>query len=137
MPTTGFYKGTVMRLYHSATAFVDAVNCTFKMDTEMIDVSTKDTAGGGFRGVEAGEHSAEFTTETLIKTAGQSGKFILDKQLARTTFTLLLQNDVTGDWVIGGTAYCSSSQITAQNKQIVQGSFTFTVNGEITSALET
>jgi hypothetical protein len=137
MATTGFYKGTIFRLYSGAAAFVDATNCTFKLDTEMIDTSTKDTAGGGFRGVEPGEHSAEFTTETLIKTAGQSGKHIVDNQLARTSFVILMKNDETGDWELGGTAFCSSSQITAQNKQMVTGSFTFIVNGEITSALET
>lgn len=140
MATTGFYKGTRMRLYvdvsGTLTAFADVINCTFKIDTEMIDVSTKDTAGGGFRGVEPGEHSGEFTTEMLIKTAGQSGKAIVDKQLERTAFVLALQNDETGDWTIGASCFCSSAQITAQNKQMVQGSFTFVTNGAITSAIE-
>jgi hypothetical protein len=136
MPTTGNYKGTIFRLYVGGTAFVDAVNCTFSMDTEMIDKSTKDTAGGGWKGQEPGEKSATFTTETLIKTSGNSGKYILDKQIAGTSFDIVMMNDVTGDWSIAGTAYCSQSQITAQNKEFVRGQFTFVVDGAVTSALE-
>lgn len=137
MATTGNYKGTIFRLYTAGTAFVDAVNCTFSMDTEMIDKSTKDTAGGGWKGQEPGEKSATFTTETLIKTSGNSGKFIMDKQIAGTSFAIVMMNDVVGDWSIAGTAYCSQSQITAQNKEFVRGQFTFVVDGAITSALET
>jgi Phage tail tube protein len=133
MATTGIYNGTYFRLFHQGVAFADSTECTMEITAEMRETSSKDIVGG-WTAFEPGIKNFTCSTNVLIRTSGQNGKFAVDKLIAGTKFEILFGNDIATDWELAGDAYLQSVSITATNKENVTGTFTFQGSGALTSS---
>ena len=131
MATTGKFNGTNLLLYVDGTAIAHATSHTLNVNAEMIDATTKSSAG--WKDILPGLRDWSIDCEGMVAydaTEGWSESFA---DLGnRTQVTLRFSTEVSGDTYWTGTAYVTSMSQSAPLEDVVTYSMSFAGDGELT-----
>ena len=131
MATSGSFNGTQMLLYIDGVAVGAATSHTLNVNAEMIDATTKSSAG--WKDVLPGLRDWSMDTENLVQFDATEG---IDESFAdlgaRTQVVLKFSTEVTGDSRWTGSAYVTSISINAPMEDVVSYSMSFAGDGALT-----
>lgn len=141
MATTGPVNGTLISIYKDVasvlTKIANATSHSFDVSKDMIDVTSKDSAGA--KEFIAGEYGYTLNVEAIFEdnasvgASQQSFKDLAADLLAGTLLTIVISTNVSGDDKYTGTAFFSSLALSAPNNDkatwtgTLQGSGTLTI----------
>jgi len=134
MATTDKFLGTIVNLWLEAEKVAEGVSHTFALNTDMIDVTNKDSAG--FKEFLAGEHGGTFDFEGHMRldlaSAGTLNTFdLIEAQLARTVLTAVIKTAVAADKALQAEVYIASINGSIPNNDAATFSITLQCTGEI------
>lgn len=130
-----FYKGKNLRFRFEGKTLFHATSCSLSIASDSDEIATKDTDGKVFI---PGSYSGTLSTDNLLadKETGATTAIdsfdLLEYQLNNTLVTWEFSTGVAGDRLVSGSAYLTSSEMTAEESGIASGSFSFNTTGDIT-----
>ena len=131
MATTGKLNGTALLVYVDGVAVAHATSHTLNVNAEMIDATTKSSAG--WKDVLPGLRDWSIDCEGLVAwdaTEGVSEAFA--DITARTQVTVKFAMEVTGDKRYTGSAYVSTFNMSAPLEDVITYSLSFAGDGALT-----
>ena len=133
MATTDKFLGTIVNLWLDGEKVAEGVSHTWAINTDMIDVTNKDSAG--FKEFLAGEHGGTFDFEGHMRVDAAGAGFLntfdlVDAQLTRTVFTAVLKS-ITGDQALQADVYIASINGSVPNNDAATFSMTLQMTGTI------
>ena len=124
------FNGTVYILSLDGTALPDQTEGSISISMEMIDITTKSSAG--YREVKPGLRSGTISVSGLVDDDGAGGVLFADLD-SRTAQTLVFGfDDATDDYNYSCSAFCTSLEVSAATEDNVTYSATFEITGAIT-----
>jgi TP901-1 family phage major tail protein len=140
MATTGPVNGTLISIYKDVsgtkTKIANATSHSFDVSKDMIDVTSKDSAGA--KEFIAGEYGYTLNVECIFEddssvgATQQSFKDLATDLLAGTLLTIVLSTNVTGDEKYSGTAFFTSLSLSAPNNDKATWTGTLQGSGALT-----
>lgn len=130
MATTGKVNGTKIGLYVGGVLVASATSHTLNIEANMIDVSSKDSAGWAeFIG---GQKTWSIDGEYLFHFDAANGyEELYDSWNARTSVTAMFSTEVSGDIKFSGSAFVTSLPLEAP----MEDATTYSVSLQGTGAL--
>ena len=131
MPSAGKLNGTNLLVYVNGVAVAHATSHTLNVNAEMIDATTKSSAG--WKDVLPGLKDWSIDAEGIVAwdaTEGVSQAFA--DITGRTQVTVKFSMEVTGDKRYTGTAYVSTLSMSAPLEDVITYSLSFAGDGAIT-----
>ena len=131
MATTGILNGTALLLYVDGTAVAHSTSHTLSVSHATRDATTKDSSGweDALNGLRSWEASGEGLV-AFDAAYGYSDLFALIT--ARSTVTIKLSTEVTGDKYYEGSALLTSLEESAGTEENISFSYTFKGTGALT-----
>jgi len=131
------YRGKNVRFSFEGKTLFHATSCALSVSTTLESIATKDT--NGTKSVP-GNYDWSITTSALVAdkpTSSTQTDFmeLLSMQLAGTAIDIEFTTGETGDFLLSGTVYIESSNITAEVGNSVSGDFSFKGDGDLTKGL--
>lgn len=125
-------NGHYLRVFVDNVAVAKSTECSYSLQTEMREVSHKDTDGtnGGFKEVRPGQKSGTMTTSALY-AEGESYESLFSAWENGTELDLLFSDDKIGHAVLSVKGYVSSLEKNAPNNENVTYSANFEMSGAI------
>ena len=131
MPSAGKLNGTNLLVYVNGVAVAHATSHTLNVNAEMIDATTKSSAG--WKDVLPGLKDWSIDCEGIVAwdaTEGVSQAFA--DITGRTQVTVKFSMEVTGDKRYTGLAYVSTLSMSAPLEDVITYSLSFAGDGAIT-----
>ena len=131
MPSAGKLNGTNLLVYVNGVAVAHATSHTLNVNAEMIDATTKSSAG--WKDVLPGLKDWSIDAEGIVAwdaTEGVSQAFA--DITGRTQVTVKFSMEVTGDKRYTGLAYVSTLSMSAPLEDVITYSLSFAGDGAIT-----
>jgi TP901-1 family phage major tail protein len=135
MPTTGPVNGTLIAIYKdisgTLTKIANATSNSFDITADMIDVTSKDSAG--WKEFITGEKGYTLSIEGIFEEDGSVGagglswKDVITDLTAGTSVTIVMTSNVSGDLKLIGAAFFSNLNLSAPNND--KATFTATIQG--------
>ena len=135
MPTTGPVNGTLIAIYKdisgTLTKIANATSNSFDITADMIDVTSKDSAG--WKEFITGEKGYTLSIEGIFEEDGSVGagalswKDVITDLTAGTGVTIVMTSNVSGDLKLSGAAFFSNLNLSATNND--KATFTATIQG--------
>lgn len=131
------YKGKNVRFSFGDKTLYHATSCTLGISTTLEEIATKDTNGTVS---VPGNYSWNISTNALVadKPASSTQVDFMDivaLQLAGTAIDIEFTDGETGSFILSGTVYIESANVSAEVGQSVTGDFSFKGTGDLTKAL--
>lgn len=131
MATTGKFNGTDILVYVDGVAVAHATSHTLNVNAEMIDATTKSSAG--WKDILPGLRDWSIDAEGLVAYDATEGVEELYADITgRTQVTVKFTTEVTGDARWTGSAYVSSMSLSAPMEDVVSYSISFAGDGALT-----
>lgn len=131
MATTGKFNGTSLLVYVDGTAVAHATSHTLNVSADMIDATTKSSAG--WKDILPGLREWSIDAEGLVAWDATEG---VEEAFAditgRTQVVVKFSTEVTGDARFTGSAYVSQCNISAPLEDVVSYSISFAGDGALT-----
>lgn len=131
MATAGKMNATLLKVYIGGTAIAHSTSGQISLNTDMRDVTTKDSSGN--REVLPGLRSGSISTSGLYAEDAAYG--IIDLQALRdagTAVTVKFSTEVSGDHYYESSGYIASIELNADSPE---DNVTFSATFELTGAL--
>lgn len=128
------YKGKNLRFSFDGKTLYHATSCKLSLSTKLEAIATKDTNGTVST---PSNYEWSLNTDALVanKPVGSTTQSdfmdIVGLQLAGTEIQVEFSTGVVGDFVLSGSVYIESCDITAETGNSVTGSFAFKGNGDL------
>lgn len=132
------YKGKNVRFKFADKTLYHATSCTLAISSTLEEIATKDTNGTVST---PGNYSWTISTNALVAdkpalSATQSDFMdIVALQLAGTLIEVEFTDGATGSFVLSGSVYVESANITAEVGQSVTGDFSFKGTGDLVKSV--
>ena len=132
MATSGKFNGTNILVYNNGVAVAHATSHTLNFNAEMIDATTKSSAG--WKDHLPGLRDWSIDCEALVAFDASEGiEELFTDYTGRTQLTVKFSTEVTGDTRWTGSAYISTGSINAPLEDVTSFSVTFTGSGALTA----
>lgn len=132
------YKGKNVRFRFDGKTLYHATSCALSITTTLEGIATKDTNGTVST---PSNYEWSITTNALVadkptaSTTQSDFMDIVSLQLAGTPIEIEFTTDVAGDFILSGTVYIESANITAEVGNSVSGDFSMKGSGDLTKAV--
>lgn len=129
-------NGTVFLLKVAGTALPDQTEGSISVNMEIIDITTKDSAG--YRELLPGVRSASISVSGLVDDdgAGGAGGTLFTTLAARTAVSIVFGfDDASDDYNYTCNAFCTSMEVSGGTEDNVTYSGTFEITGAITQVV--
>ena len=131
MATTGKFNGTDLLVYVDGVAVAHATSHTLNINVDMIDATTKSSAG--WKDILPGLKDWSIDFEGLVAYDAAEGFSELFADIgSRTQVTVKFSTEETGDDRYTGTAYVASLSASAPLEDVVSYSGSFAGDGVLT-----
>lgn len=131
------YKGHNVRISYNGKTLYHTTSCKWSSSRDFEEIATKDTEG---KISIPGNYAWDMNTDALVAdkpalSTDSDFMDILDLYIAGTEIDVEFTGSAVGDWIIGGKAYVSNADITADDGSVVKGTFAFKGNGDIVKSV--
>ncbi len=127
-------KGTDVLLYVDDVAIAHSTSCDLNITTNMIDITSKDSAG--WEEILADVKAWSISSSALVDYSAAAGiDDILDAQLAGSTIAMKMSTEVVGHIVLTGNVLVDNNSITNPNQDKSTFDFSARGNGALAKAL--
>jgi hypothetical protein len=128
------YKGKNLRFSFGGKTLYHATSCKLSLSTKLEAIATKDTNGTVST---PSNYEWSLNTDALVankpsgSTTQEGFMDLVALQLAGTEIVVTFTTGASGDFVLTGSVFIESSDITAETGNSVTGSFSFKGNGDL------
>jgi predicted secreted protein len=132
--TTTILDGNLLGVYNGTYLIALATSCSLSLNTDMRDISNKDSAGWG--AFLPGQKKWTITVDCLVNySTNYNWAYLFGLWFNSTALTLKWQTTNAADYYYTGTAYITSIQKNAPMNGNVSFSVTFQGTGAITQTI--
>lgn len=130
------YKGKNLRFSFDGKTLYHATSCKLSLSTKLEAIATKDTDG-----TVSTPSNYEWSLSADALVANETGATqhdfmdIVDLQLAGALIAVEFTTGEVGDFILAGSVYVESSDITAEVGNSVTGSFSFKGSGDLVKTI--